>query len=69
MPVILEPETPGGFRPSMAWRPVSRSATADDMVIRVTGWDDDDVINQTRVSTSLIRYVVDARRGLQCHLP
>jgi hypothetical protein len=33
--VILEPDTPGGFRFSMAWRPASRSATTDAMVPRV----------------------------------
>jgi hypothetical protein len=32
MPVILDPDTPGGFNPSMAWRPVSKSATADAMI-------------------------------------
>lgn len=31
--LILEPDTPGGLRASIAWRLVSRSATADDMVI------------------------------------
>lgn len=29
---ILVPETPGGFRVDMAWRPVSRSATAEAMI-------------------------------------
>lgn len=32
MVLILEPETPGGLRASMARRFVSTSATADDMV-------------------------------------
>jgi len=32
MLVMREPETPGGFRPSMACRPVSNSVTADDMM-------------------------------------
>lgn len=31
--LILDPETPGGLRLSMAWRLFSRSATADDMVL------------------------------------
>lgn len=29
---ILEPDTPGGFNVSMACKPASRSATADDML-------------------------------------
>lgn len=31
MVLILEPDTPGGLRASMAWRLASTSATADDM--------------------------------------
>lgn len=44
--LILDPETPGGLRASMAWRLVSRSATADDMmpvcmfVWRLATWKD-----------------------------
>lgn len=30
--VMRDPETPGGFRLSIAWRPTSRSATADAML-------------------------------------
>lgn len=30
---MREPETPGGFKLSMAWRPVSRSVTAEAMVL------------------------------------
>lgn len=30
--VIRDPDTPGGFKLSMAWRPASKSATADAMV-------------------------------------
>jgi hypothetical protein len=33
--VIREPETPGGFRLSMACRPVSKSVTAEAMVVLV----------------------------------
>lgn len=29
--VMRDPDTPGGFKLSMAWRPVSRSVTADAM--------------------------------------
>lgn len=29
---MRDPDTPGGFNASMAWRPVSSSATADDML-------------------------------------
>jgi hypothetical protein len=28
---MREPDTPGGFKPSMAWRPASNSVTGDDM--------------------------------------
>lgn len=31
--VMREPDTPGGFKLSMAWRPASRSATGDAMVL------------------------------------
>lgn len=31
--VMREPETPGGFKFNMAWRPVSRSVTADAMML------------------------------------
>jgi len=34
MLVIREPDTPGGFKPSMACKPVSSSVTADDMMSR-----------------------------------
>lgn len=33
--LIWDPETPGGFRPSMAFKPASSSATGDDMFISV----------------------------------
>lgn len=42
--LILEPDTPGGLRPSMAWRLASRSATADDIVVwysEVPSWTTD----------------------------
>lgn len=32
--VMRDPETPGGFKFSMAWRPASRSATAEAMAGR-----------------------------------
>lgn len=31
--VMREPDTPGGLRLSMAWRPVSRSVTGDAIVM------------------------------------
>lgn len=36
--LILDPETPGGLRASMAWRLVSRSATADDILLASLQW-------------------------------
>lgn len=32
--VIREPDTPGGFKFSMAWRPASKSATAEAIMSR-----------------------------------
>lgn len=34
--VIRDPDTPGGFKLSMAWRPASRSATAVAMLPEAT---------------------------------
>lgn len=34
---MREPDTPGGFNDSMAWRPASSSATGEDMTGRATG--------------------------------
>lgn len=31
--VMRDPDTPGGFRLSIAWRPASKSATAEAMMI------------------------------------
>lgn len=36
--LILDPETPGGLSASMAWRFVSRSATADDILLTCLQW-------------------------------
>ena len=29
---MREPDTPGGFKDSIAWRPASKSATAEDII-------------------------------------
>lgn len=64
--VIRDPETPGGFKLSMAWRPVSRSVTADAMV-------QDSAARRTlprdvRDSQSKMPNTSDGVRSLRCAL-
>jgi len=45
---MREPDTPGGFKPSMACRPASSSATADMMIVLFSVVDEngDDQLNR-----------------------
>lgn len=45
---MRDPVTPGGFNASMAWRPASSSATADDMVD-----EEDEEVEEVRSSSKV----------------
>jgi len=53
---IREPDTPGGFNCSIAWRPASRSATAEDMMQKEMRWQAADSADAVHSNFSVVEY-------------